>query len=268
MLTIHASKQGTVTLNDKEFFFLAGILGSDRLLGVEDPFSGYLTEEIAEEWEASKNSLLEKHYLIREESGDLSIPPEVFSRVAIAGLAERACWLKYENRGISFEGYLHVTGEQVIQVCKSDKSDRCYILSDLGSIEDTCNKLVEELALSDESLGETPALLLSRKEFADIYTCAPDMNCDDISDRLARLTNDAEGSIALAKCLKNRVSSGELQLSIWNGYNWESQNAAFIVNDSMNWLLRMSLQGDQDWLTAAPATKEQFHHMLLMWLKQ
>ena len=37
MLTIHASKQETITLNDKEFFFLAGIIGSDRLLGVEDP---------------------------------------------------------------------------------------------------------------------------------------------------------------------------------------------------------------------------------------
>ncbi|MFC7679486.1 hypothetical protein [Paenibacillus sp. GCM10028914] len=268
MLTIQASKQDTVTLNEKEFFFLAGILGSDRLLGVEDPFSGYLTEEIANEWEASKVSLLEKSYLIREESGELSIPPEVFSRVAIAGLAERACWLKYENNEKAFEGYLHVTEEQVVQVRKCDDNGRCYMLSELGSIENTCNKLVEDLALSEQSLGEIPALLLSRKEFSDIYTCASDMNSDEISDRLAKLTDDVEGSIALAKCLKNRVSSGELQLSKWNGYNWESQNAAFIVNDSMNWLLRMSLQGDQDWLTAAPATKEQFHHMLLMWLKQ
>ena len=268
MLTIHASKQDTITLDNKEFFFLAGILGSDRLLGVEDPFSGYLAEEIAGEWEAAKRSLLDKRYLIREESGELSIPPEVLSRVAIAGLAERAYWLKYENSGKSFEGYLHVTDEHVIQVSKCGENDSCYMLSELGSIEDTCNKLVEDLALSDQPLGEIPALLLSRKEFADIYTCASDTNSDEISDRLARLTDDAEGSIALAKCLKNRVSSGELQLSIWNGYNWESQNAAFVANESMNWLLRMSLQGDQDWLTAAPATKEQFHHMLLMWLKQ
>lgn len=215
MLTIHASKQDTVTLNDKEFFFLAGILGSDRLLGVEDPFSGYLTEEIANEWEASKTSLLEKHYLIREESGELSIPPNVFSRVAIAGLAERACWLKYEYNGESFEGYLHVTDDQVIQVCKSDENKHYYKLTELGSVEDTCNKLVEDLALSGHSLGDIPALLLSRKEFADIYTCASTMSCNDISDRLAKLTDDIEGSIALAKCLKYQVSSGELQLSKW-----------------------------------------------------
>ena len=38
MLTFHDSKQKVVTLQTKELFFLAGILGSDRLLGVEDPF--------------------------------------------------------------------------------------------------------------------------------------------------------------------------------------------------------------------------------------
>lgn len=268
MLTIHASKQDTITLDNKEFFFLAGILGSDRLLGVEDPFSGYLAEEIAAEWEVVKQTLLNKRYLVREENGELSIPPEVLSRVAIAGLAERACWLRYENDGKSFEGYLHVTDEEVIQVCKSDEDTRSYVLSELGTVEDTCNRLVEDMGLSNHPLGEIPALLLSRKEFTDIYTCADDSDSEDISDRLVRLTDDIEGSIALSKCLKNRVSSGELQLSIWNGYNWESQNAAFIANESMNWLLRMSLQGDQDWLTAAPATREQFHHMLLTWLKQ
>lgn len=268
MLTIRDSKQDTIALSEKEFFFLAGIIGSDRLLGVEDPFSGYLAEEIAEEWEKTKDSLLRKQYLLQKESGELSIPPEVFSRVAIAGLSDRACWLKYERQGREFEGYLHVTDERVIQVCRSRDNNRYYMLSELGSIERTCDQLVEDLALSAKNWGDIPALLLSRKEFGEIYTSASELTSDEISDRLARLTNDEEGSIALAKCLKNRVSSGELQLSIWNGLNWESQNAAFVVNESMNWLLRMSLEGDQDWLTAAPATKEQFRHMLLMWLKQ
>lgn len=208
MLTIHASKQETITLNDKEFFFLAGIIGSDRLLGVEDPFVGYLTEEIAEEWENAKQSLLSKQYLIQEEGGELSIPPEVFSRVAIAGLAERACWLKYETQVKSFEGYLHVTDERVIQVCRSSEDNRCYMLSELGTIEQACDQLVEDLALSDHNWGDIPALLLSRKEFGDIYTSAPLHSGEEIGDRLARLTDDAEGSIALAKCMKNKISSG------------------------------------------------------------
>lgn len=79
MLTFQASKQKLITLKAKELFFLAGILGSDRLLGVEDPFKGYLAEELAEEWEQVKATLLEKGYLKRVDKGkELAMPLPFF----------------------------------------------------------------------------------------------------------------------------------------------------------------------------------------------
>lgn len=79
MLTVHDSKQKVVTLQIKELFFLAGILGSDRLLGVEDPFRGYMAEEIAMEWERVKTSLLDKGYLIQDQdTNELIMTPTVF----------------------------------------------------------------------------------------------------------------------------------------------------------------------------------------------
>jgi len=268
MLTIHASKQDTITLDNREFFFLAGILGSDRLLGVEDPFQGYLAQEIAEEWDEVKQSLLEKGYLVEEDDGAmLAMPPKVFSRVAIASLAERSCWLRYKRQEETFEGYLHATNERVVQVCKSEK-DFQYELDELGNVEAACGQLVDKMDLKDYAPAETPALLLSKKKFGDIYGRIPALTLDELGDELAAATNDAEGSIALARCLKFRTGEGELHFSTWTGSRWETQSAAFVVNDTMNWLVRMSLSGDQDWLTASPASKQQFQEMLLLWLKQ
>lgn len=268
MLTIHASRQDTITLDNKEFFFLAGILGSNRLLGVEDPFQGYLAEEITEEWDIVKASLLDKGYLVEEDNGvELSMPPKVFSRVAIAGLAERSCWIKYVQEDEMFEGYLHVTNERVVQVCKSDR-DCHYKLDELGTVDEACRRLVEEMDLKDTAPTDVPALLLSKKRFGELFNQAFEMNLEELSDHLAGATSDAEGSIALAKCMKYRTAEGELCLSTWTKSGWETQNAAFMVNDSMNWLVRMSTKGDQDWLTASPASKEQFQEMLLLWLKQ
>ena len=165
--------------------------------------------------------------------------------------------MKYENQDSAFEGYLHVTDERVIQVCRSDEDNRCYMLSELGTIEQTCDQLVQDLALSDQNWGDIPALLLSRKEFGDIYTSVTDHNCDDIGDR-SQIDGRCRRFHRFGEMHEEQGIFGELQLSIWNGISWESQNAAFIVNESMNWLLRMSLEGDQDWLTAAPATKSSF----------
>lgn len=267
MLTIHASRQDTITLDNKEFFFLAGILGSNRLLGVEDPFQGYLAEEITEEWDVVKASLLDKGYLVEEDNGiELAMPPKIFSRVAIAGLAERSCWLKYVQGNETFEGYLHVTEERVVQVCKTEMDQ--YKLDELGTVDEACSRLVEEMDLKDLSPSDVPALLLSKKKFGELYDQASELNLEELSDQLAGATSDAEGSIALAKCMKYRTGEGELHLSTWTGSGWETQNAAFMVNDSMNWLVRMSMSGDQDWLTASPASKQQFQDMLLLWLKQ
>ncbi|MDR0266678.1 hypothetical protein [Paenibacillus sp.] len=268
MLTIHASKQDTITLDNKEFFFLAGILGSDRLLGVEDPFQGYLAEEIADEWGVVKASLLEKGYLIEEENGiELAMPPKVFSRVAIASLAERSCWIRYRKNNKTFEGYLHATNERVVQVCKSDK-DSEYKLDELGTVDEASDRLLEEMELKDYAPIDAPALLLSKSKFGELYSSASALSLEDLSDELAAATNDPEGSIALSKCLKFLTVEGELHFSTWTGSRWETQSAAFVANDSMNWLIRMSVSGDQDWLTASPASKQQFQETLLLWLKQ
>lgn len=69
MLTFEVSQQKMIHLKSKELFFLAGVLGSERLLGVEDPFQGYLAEELTREWEEVKTSLLEKGYLRQVEEG-------------------------------------------------------------------------------------------------------------------------------------------------------------------------------------------------------
>lgn len=269
MFTIHASEHDTIILEDKEFFFLAGILGSDRLLGIEDPFRGYLAEEIAEEWEGVRASLLGKGYLVQEENEiELSMPPVVFSRVAIAGLSERACWLKYSHHGKTFEGYLHVTNERVVQVCKCETNSSCYRLDELGTVDEVCSKLVEELDFKEGFPTEVPALFFSQHKFNELYENSLSLDLETLCDQLDEATDDAEGSIALAKCLRFRTLEGEMHLSLWNGQEWETQSAAFLVNDSMNWLIRKSMAGDQDWIIASPTSKNQFQDMLLSWLKQ
>ncbi|WP_068619113.1 hypothetical protein [Paenibacillus tuaregi] len=269
MVTANASQKAVITLETKELFFLAGILGSDRLLGIDDPFRGYLSEEIAEEWESAKNSLLSKGYLTQVNNGvELEMSPQVFSQVAIAGLAERACWVRYTNEDDSFEGYLHVTDEKVVEVRKLSDAAREYQLVEIGNVRQASDDLVNRMRWNIGSPENMPALLLSRKQFNELYENSEHLSVEEISSELAESTDDQEGAWALAKCLKTRISDGELQLSVWSGTDWETQGAAFVVNESMNWLIRMSTKDDEDWLIATPTTREQFQNMLLMWFER
>ncbi|MDR6722204.1 hypothetical protein J2W91_000652 [Paenibacillus amylolyticus] len=269
MLTVHDSKQKVVTLQIKELFFLAGILGSDRLLGVEDPFRGYIAEDIALEWERVKTSLLDKGYLIQDQnSNELIMTPTVFSRVAIAGLSDRACWIRYTSKGKSCESYIHCTDERVVEVSRVVDEPESFRLSDLGNVREAIDCLIERMKWSGHSPDEKPALMCSKKKFYEVLNELNGKEVQAVADELAQETNDSDGSLALARCLVNKESDGELRLLVWNGEEWNSQSAAFTVSSISNWLFRMSTAASDDWLVAALTTREQFHEMLLDWLKQ
>ncbi|OAB41450.1 hypothetical protein [Paenibacillus glacialis] len=269
MFSTNASLQDSIILDNKEFFFLAGILGSDHLLGVEDPFEGRLAEEITDEWHKTKTLLLEKGYLIRDKNEiQLSITPLVFSRVAIACLAERACWIKYSICDEIHESYLHVSNERVVRVCKTNDLTACYMLDDLGTIEEACCRIMGEIDMQDGSHSDLPALFFSQQHFNELYEKSHVLDVDALSNKFAEVTDDLEGSISLAKSLKFLSGEGEFYLSKWTGLTWETQQAAFLMNGSVNWLVRRSIKSDQDWLVASPTCKEKFQNMLLMWLKQ
>ncbi|WP_440118923.1 hypothetical protein [Paenibacillus sp. QZ-Y1] len=269
MLTIHDSKQKVVTLKIKELFFLAGILGSDRLLGVEDPFRGYMAEDIALEWECVKTSLLDKGYLIQDQdSNELIMTPTVFSRVAIAGLSDRACWIRYTYSGKSYESYVHCTDERVVEVCRVADEPDSFRLCDLGNVREAIDVLIQRMKWSSHSPVEKPALMCSKKKFYDVMNDVKNKVVETVADELGQETSDPDGSLALARCLVNKESEGELRLLVWNGEGWNSQSAAFAASPVSNWLFRMSTAASDDWLVAALTTREQFHEMLLNWLKQ
>jgi hypothetical protein len=199
---------------------------------------------------------------------ELAMLPDVFARVAIAGFAERACWVRYEHQEEAFEGYLHITNEKVVEVAREAERNAIFTLKELGDVGEASGQLVERMKWRVESPSDLPALLLSRRKFNELYENSSAMDLEELSNELSQSTGDIEASWALAKCLKDRVCEGELQLSIWNDEGWESQGAAFIVGQSMNWLIRMSVRDEEDWLVATPATKKQFQDMLLLWLEQ
>lgn len=268
MFSIHTSKQDSIILDNKEFFFLAGIIGSDHLLGVENPYQGYVAEELVEEWNKTQITLLDKGYLIEDKNANkFSIPPIVFSRVAIACLAERTCWFKYSDGRNTTEVYLHVTNERVVQVC-NDHPKRCYRLDDIGNVKEACHKIIDKFDMLDALQTEMPALMFSQQQFNKIYEQSQSSDINVLSQMLAEASNDIEGSLLLAQCLRHRSAEGEFHLSIWTGEEWETQQFAFLMNDSSNWLIRQSVEIDQDWLIASPICKMDFQDTLLMWLQQ
>ncbi|UHA75767.1 hypothetical protein KIK04_01325 [Paenibacillus sp. 481] len=265
-------------LSEKELFFLTGIVGSERLLGVDDPFRGYLTEEIEAEWDKAKASLLEKGYILPQpNSYEYTMPAPVYDCMTITGLAEHACWVRYSHDMENFEGYVHVTQEQVVERIRLSASSEDIRLSMLGDTHRAWPAIVERMNWLDtaieteaeESSVETahslPSVMLSKKLFHTFYEQVDNFTIDQLADVMNMAPEQEEGARAFATSMKQRTSEGEMMLFVWTERGWDVQGFAFLIGGSYNWLIRRSSRQNEDWLTATPTTKSQFIEMLIAW---
>lgn len=65
-----------------ELFCLSALLGGEYLVGVADPFTGWLTEEIQEAFVQIQANLITRRYLIPQDAGELQMHPAIAALVA------------------------------------------------------------------------------------------------------------------------------------------------------------------------------------------
>ena len=81
MIVANTSQESALTLDSKELYYLADLLGADCLDCMENPFRGYLQNEATENRDDVRESLIAKG-VINRAVGDIAIPQEMFSRLA------------------------------------------------------------------------------------------------------------------------------------------------------------------------------------------
>lgn len=267
MIVANTSQESALTLDSKELYYLADLLGADCLDCMENPFRGYLQNEATENRDDVRESLIAKG-VINRAVGDIAIPQEMFSRLAALLFSDKACWMKYKTGTQINEEFLHITNERVVTLERMPEDPTLHRMDEIGEVNKACGVLAGKLKWNMHTPGELPALLLSRRQFEEIVKHLDELEMDDILAELSKVSDDQEGIIALAKCMKTSVSHGDLRFYARHGENWERQSAKFINNHHMNWLIRTSSREDEDWLIATPTPSEKFQEMLQHWFQQ
>ncbi len=266
MIIANASQTSDLTLDSRELYYLADLLGADCLDCMENPFRGYLQEEMAESREDVRESLIAKGVINKEVEGT-AISQEMFSSLAALLFSDKACWMKYKTGTQLFEQFLHITDERVVTLERLHDDPSLHRVDEIGGVSKACEVMAGKLKWNLHTPGELPALLLSRRQFEDIVQHLDELELDEILSELAKVSDDQEGIIALAKCMKSSVSQGDLRFYARQGESWERQSAQFINNHHMNWLIRSSSREDEDWLIATPTPSEKFQEMLQHWFQ-
>lgn len=263
-----ASRIGAVTLESKELYYLANLLEASCLLGLESPIRRYLQDAAHEDWDQVRESLMSKGILHRAFAGDIEMAEEVFSSLSAVLFANKACVMRYKAGAQTFEECMHITDERVVTMERLHQDSSLHRVDEIPCVRQACGMLAGKMKWNCHTPSELPALMLSRRRFNEIIDRLDELDIAEIMSELSKVSDDYEGLIALAKCMKTSVAQGDLRLYVRNGEDWESQSARFINNHHMNWLIRASTSEDEDWLIATPTPNEKFQEMLQSWIQQ
>lgn len=271
MLITNSARKRTLSLEGKEWAFLIQHLGMKPWPEADHPFAAFLGQE-----ELSKKALEEGRDLLRSKgclvsmpSGEeLDLPPGIMKELNAVLPAVKGCRLTYHSGQQSYDEYCYSAGDYLIRMERSlRKNSRKYSFK-RGGARQICARLAERMKWSTRVPGEIPALLLSRKQFEAVLSEAPELDLNTLTDRLAGITDDAEGSIALARSIWMRMAYGDIQCFTRQQGGWERQHIQFMNSEHTSWLIRSSTKHDEDWMIATPTPSQSFQELLQLWLCQ
>ncbi|WP_017813141.1 MULTISPECIES: hypothetical protein [Paenibacillus] len=271
MFAFNSFNERTLTLTDKEMFFLAGILGFDRILGKENPFSIQNSGVLTTNWKQVAVSLLQKGCLSAEQFEAL-VTQTSAGEHPFTGIYKRGCCLRYQYKTESgkqlYDSHTYFSSDGVIEIRQAEDLPGYYTLRPMGTLTEACSLVMEKMNLNTYPANEMPALTFSGQWFDDYIRNKQTHRNRQLTNQLSEMTGDLEGSRLFAGVLSENRLYAEVQFSYWDEENWQRKGAILLADDDTNWIVRRSNQDEEDWMIAVPADKVHFRQMLLDWVQQ
>ena len=168
-----------------ELCLLAGLLKIPNLIGLEDPFSGFLTDEVQDLLEQTIHILVEKGYLEIQPDDSLIMDAGITTLVEALALAK--CTLLascIDQYGKSRFRLIHLTVERPVE--QEPVTNREIVLTAVRDLETLEQRLTDFLNLSAASAAPGPMLTLTEADITEARrlaleegeeTCLAFLNC-------------------------------------------------------------------------------------------
>lgn len=246
----------SVDLTPIEMTYLARLLGADMLVGIGDPFFGWLTEEIKEAWERAKGSLAEKGAVQVKEDGAVIV--DVLAGGVIAVCARPDTTFLIHNKPYKEGGesrVFHVTpklcvehpfpGDPELEIKLNLYNDPFAGLSkleELAAIESGAGKDGDSFTTTMEKLWRVMAEVeKEEKDIGDVLSRA------GIKGKASRLLSPTLGSpFQLSNLLRVELVEGD----------WQIEGLAFLGGKEL-WKISPDMQSKHIRVQVAACGREQ-----------
>ncbi len=247
------SDSPTITCSAIEATFLASLLGANVLLGLEDPFFGWLTEEIEQAWADAKKSLAERKYIATEEDGHIILDTAVAALVGTWAKPDASFIFTFTPAdGKTQIRYFHLTRHLAVEQTLVKKPN--YQLTALENAAAVYQRILTILNIEDQSAAGTDSVTLLEKELTKIRAHVAKSGVRGAADVLKRSDVKESALRPLAHTFAKPVANSALVALAQRATAWEVAGLGLLEGKNGLWRLRAFKRDDENWVEATPCS--------------
>lgn len=235
-----------ITCSAQEMVFLAGLLGADSLLGVDDPFWGWLANEIEAAWQQALESLAERRFIEIQPDGNVVMDVAVAALMGTCAFPEASLILTYAPAsGEATTWHFHVTRHLAVeQVPLGEPVSTCRLtaLEDGGA---AYRRLLEIWRLNGQLAVSSSGGTLPEAGLTRARELAGESGQEAARTALQQAGLETTVAAALAETLAEPVANGALVALTRRETAWEVAGLGSLEGRNGLWRLRAFSRGGE-----------------------
>lgn len=239
-----------ITCSPQEMVFLAGLLGADTLLGIEDPFRGWLADEIEEAWQQARTVLAERRFIEIQTDGSVVMDVAVAALVGTWAFPEASFVLTVTSAGgLADTRYFHLTRHLAVE--QTVEADGCQLAA-LENRQAVFTRVTGLLGLHEQHPVPGASGVLKEEHLIQARTLAGDSGAEAAQIALHQAGLDTDTAAALAETLAYPVCNGALVALARRESTWEVAGLGLLEGQNGLWRLRAFTRHGENWVEAIP----------------
>ena len=236
--------------------------GITHLLLPQDPFQGYLVEEIALELAKAQKSLQDQELICKEDSGAFNLSTDLSQVVEILGNPDRSIILQQEMvSGESTVVYFHNQGKEWIDLELVE--DGFYQIKILKSDKELGGRVEGRLELKTREKEKDLSTQIKYEDYSQAQVIAREKGLASCKKFLEGVGFEIEVGEKLAADLSKPFTSGSVTEWHWQDQEIrKSDGLAFLGGEERFWLVKEHSK-KPDWLTITLSTSEEIQNEIL-----
>lgn len=256
------TKEG-IRLSDRELFCLGMLLRGQRLIGIPEPFPGWLTEEIEELLPEIRKGLQARGIVREAADGSVTIEAalEPALRAVVLCAVAVIATLSTPQMTVAEQRMFYFKRPQLAELRgpETEGERRFYTLHTLDGHPTTLlEQLVTWWSVLEQPAPECPPAALGEAGLAEACKIAAEKGAAAAAAHLAINGVNGETAAALAETLATAKKNGALVITGRGAAGWRTENCGLLEGENGLWRLHSLEQGSQRLVECVPCEASTF----------